>query len=146
MTIRQKPAALLALLPLLLCASPAEAVQAHGGAEGLVAHQLGHLLFFSGIIFLLAKIHRERVSGPGWGLFRGFLWLLIVWNCVTFPGHWMHEHIDPGKFVRTGGVVTGFVVSDLFDAVFYLTRLDHLFLVPAFLFLVLALDRWEKKS
>ena len=35
------------------------AVQQHGGAEGLVAHQIGHILFFSGIAYLLYKIFRS---------------------------------------------------------------------------------------
>lgn len=122
------------------------AVQAHGGAEGLVSHQIGHALFTLGMGYLLFKLYRMHQAGPGWGSFKAFLWLLILWNIVTFSGHWMNEFVDPENFLRTNGHTVAFRVTDLTDAVYYLTRLDHLFLVPSFSCLLLALKKWSQHA
>jgi hypothetical protein len=123
---------------------PAFAVQQHGGAEGLVSHQIGHILFISGMIFLLYRIYSIGIKGPGWFEFKSFLWLIILWNIQTFTGHWMMEIVDHDKFIRQGLHVTDFTVTGIFDVYFYFTRLDHLLLVPAFVFLFLALRKWRQ--
>ena len=123
--------------------APAWAVQAHGGAEGLVSHQLGHVLFIIGMAYLLFRLYRTKVAGPGWFEFKGFLWLIIVWNFITFSGHWLQEFMDKNKFIQDGGHIVIFKISNFTDAFYYITRLDHLFLVPPFIFLLLALRKWE---
>ena len=50
----------------LLWPSSVLAVQGHGGAEGLVAHQIGHALFVVGIGYLLYKIYRQAVDSEVW--------------------------------------------------------------------------------
>lgn len=141
------------LVPLFLCLSAvlfrpasAAAVQQHGGAEGLVTHQIGHLLFIAGMGYLLVHVSKFRMRTPGWLEFRIFLWLLLFWNFLTFSGHWMDEIVDPGKFGRFGGAVSSFSVQNFFDFFFYLSRLDHLILVPSFLFLLLALKKWRREG
>jgi hypothetical protein len=129
---------------LVLGAEPAAAVQQHGGAEGLVSHEIGHILFIAGMGYLLFWVYRLRMTGGGWYPFKLFLWLILAWNVLTFTGHWMHELVDPGKFVLTDGEITHFSITTLFDFLFYLTRLDHLLLVPAFFFLFLALKKWSQ--
>ena len=121
------------------------AVQAHGGAEGLVSHQIGHLLFTTGMAYLLIRIYRSGLKGAGWFQFKIFLSLLIVWNLLTFTGHWLNEFVDKTKFIKTGHQ-TSFQVETFQDAVYYLTRLDHLALVPAFAFLLLALRHWRQEE
>lgn len=128
---------------LLLWPSSAMAVQGHGGAEGLVAHQLGHILFIIGISYLLFKVYLDRFRESGWFEFKAFLWLLIFWNFLTFTGHWMREFVDSGKFSRLDNHVVAMFIDDPWDALFYLTRLDHLLLVPAFIFLLFALRKWR---
>lgn len=128
---------------LIVLADPAWAVQTHGGAEGWVSHQLGHVLFATGMGYLLYRLYRTHVAGPGWAEFKGFLWLIILWNIITFAGHWMDELIDPRKFTTIGGDPVSFTITGWSDSFFYLTRLDHLFLVPSFILLLLALRKWE---
>lgn len=129
----------------LLSPLPAEAVQVHGGAEGLIAHQIGHFLFFCGMIYLLIKVQNMGRKEKVWPEFRLFLWFIIAWNALTFVGHWLHEFVDPDKFVSNAdGLVESFIVHDFSDAIFYLTRLDHLLLIPAFIFLLLALREWNR--
>jgi len=138
---------ILGLAPVLLIltrTAPARAVQLHGGSEGLVAHQLGHLLFIVGMTYLLIHLARLGLTGPGWKAFRGFLWTIIAWNFLTFSGHWMDRLIAPDQFLTEGGRINGFTVNSFTDAFFYLTRLDHLLLVPAFFLLMLALRRLSR--
>jgi hypothetical protein len=124
----------------------ARAVQQHGGAEGLVAHQIGHALFVAGITYLLIKIYRSDLRSSGWLRFNIFLYLIIAWNFLTFSGHWMREFVDPSKFTRLQGHVVSYNIDSFAGAYFYLTRLDHLLLVPAFFFLYLSLRKWGQRT
>ena len=117
------------------------AVQTHGGTEGLVAHQIGHVLFVLGMTYLLVRIRSMKLPGAGWLEFKTFLWLILFWNVMTFTGHWLDEYVSGEQFVRSGGGVT-FHLESFADLVYYLSRFDHLALVPAFVFLLLALRKW----
>ncbi|MEK6250000.1 MAG: hypothetical protein N2C12_17585 [Planctomycetales bacterium] len=127
-------------------AQPAWAVQGHGGTEGLVSHEIGHVLFIAGMVFILAYLSRQRFRSSAWLKFRCFLYLIILWNILTFTGHYMREYVGPEQMHKVGGRTVAFAISDLPDAYFYLTRLDHLLLVPALLFLLLALKQWRVES
>ena len=133
--------ATLFFLALSVKASPAWAVQAHGGAEGLLSHQIGHLLFATGMGYLLFRLRTMRQSGRGWLEFKTSIWLLIAWNVVTFTGHWMNEFIAKEQFIKDQTTILSFTIANLPDAIYYLTRLDHLILVPSFAFLLLALKK-----
>lgn len=128
---------------IIMLAGPAFAVQQHGGAEGLVSHQVGHILFITGMVYLLFRVYLNRITGPGWFEFKCFIWFIILWNILTFSGHWMREIVVPERFIKEGTQLTAFVITDTFDIFFYLTRLDHLLLVPSFLFLLFALQKWR---
>lgn len=128
-------------LALSVNASPAWAVQAHGGAEGLLSHQIGHLLFATGMGYLLFRLRTMRQSGRGWLEFKTSIWLLIAWNVVTFTGHWMNEFIVKEQFIMDQTTILSFTIANLPDAIYYLTRLDHLILVPSFAFLLMALRK-----
>lgn len=130
----------------LLLPETVQAVQQHGGAEGLISHQVGHLLFTIGMLVLFFGLKSTRSQGPGWFEFKIFIGLIILWNLLTFYGHWHRELINPDKFVLLRDTVTGFTITSFSDVFFYLSRLDHLLLVPAFLFLLFALDKWRKQA
>ncbi len=134
------------LFPLFvpLLPTPAWAVQIHGGAEGLVSHQIGHLLFLTGMGYLLWRIgRRKNLQAPGWRSFRLFLCCIILWNLTTITGHWLDQAVTAEHFTRSGTMITSFTASGLADLLYYATRLDHFLLVPAFLFLYLALHHWS---
>lgn len=136
-----------ALFYSLLDPMQALAVQAHGGtAEGLVVHQLGHVLFVGGLLFLLNRLRRLKTSDYGGFEFKLFLWLIILWNALAFHEHWYQETINPDKFIRTAGKISGFIISTPLDALYYFSRMDHLLLLPAFLFLMAALNKWRKQG
>jgi len=127
----------------MMAATPVWAVQTHGGLEGLVSHQIGHLLFTFGMGYLLFRLYSIRPKGAGWLEFKIFLWLLIAWNATTFAGHWMDEFVAKEKFIKAHGRTLAFMIENLQDALYYLTRLDHLILIPSFVFLLLALRKWR---
>jgi hypothetical protein len=128
---------------IFLIANPAMALQSHGGIEGLAAHQIGHFLFAVGMGYLLFRLYQLKIHQAGWLEFKIFLWLIIAWNITTFSGHWMNEFVNPEKFIKADGITIAFSIQNFSDFYFYLTRLDHLLLVPSFLFLLLALRKWR---
>lgn len=134
------------LLGALLAPLSAWAVQSHGGEEGLVAHQIGHVLFVFGMLFLLHRLRRSAIKGSGWLEFKLFLWLIIAWNLLTFYEHWHRELLAPDKYVRAAGRISGFIVSTPLDGLFYFSNLDHLLLLPAFICLMAALYKWRKQG
>ena len=95
---------------------------------------------------LLSHPKWRRVLGFGWFEFKLFLWLIILWNILTFYGHWHHELINPKQYITTDGRITGFIISGPLDALFYFSRLDHLILLPAFLCLMAALIKWREQE
>ncbi|MDH3359234.1 MAG: hypothetical protein OEL55_00035 [Desulfobulbaceae bacterium] len=123
-------------------ADPAYAVQAHGGKEGLISHQLGHILFAGCMLFLLVTGSVNRWSGGGWDRFKCFIRLIIFWNILTFSGHWLRTGILDDKFVKLNGHVVGFRVESLLDVYYYCANLDHLILLPALLCLSVSLRKW----
>ena len=131
---------------LLLTVNPAWAVQTHGGAEGLLTHQIGHLLFAFGMGYLLTRLYHIQLKSQGWFEFKIFLWLILVWNFLTFSGHWLNESMATEKFIRSNGDIVAFSITNLTDILFYLSRLDHLILVPSFLFLMLSLYKWRRQE
>ena len=126
-------------------ATPAWAVQSHAGAEGLVVHQIGHLLFAGGMAYLLFRLQRIQLKTYDWFEFKMFLWLIIAWNVLTFSAHALGESVDKAKFIFLTGELVAFSIDDFADAWFYLSQLDHLLLVPSFIFLLLALRKWERQ-
>lgn len=143
MTIKPLYIGIGAVAFLILFANSAWAVQTHGGTEGLVVHQVGHLLFATGMGYLLLRLYRIQLTSYGWLEFKVFLWLIIFWNMLTFSGHWLDEFVAKEKFIQSNGDTVAFSVTNSIDAWFYLTRLDHLLLVPSFVFLLLALRKWR---
>ena len=131
------------LIPIFVFwAEPAHAVQVHGGHEGLISHQLGHILFASCMLFLLVTGARNKWSGFGWHRFKCFIRLIIFWNILTFSGHWLRTGIIDDKFVKLNGHVVGFRVDSFADVFYYFANLDHLILLPALLCLSVSLRKW----
>jgi len=98
------------------------------------------------MVYLLYRVFFANFVGPGWLEFKWFLSLIIVWNFIAFLGHLLREGIDPAQYVKPPGQGTYFSVNHFSDYLFYLCSLDHLFLVPSFLFLAAALKKWGKSS
>lgn len=143
------PAATLAtLLVPAMCAwaTPAWAAQEHGIVEGMIVHQIGHVLFIIGMLYPLYRIYLNKPKESGWGCFKAFLWTICLWNVIAFVSHWLGDQIPPEQYLREGGTITGLRIDSAADAIFYLCMLEHLVLVPSLLLLLLALRQWNRRT
>ncbi|NMX24272.1 hypothetical protein HCU62_10070 [Dissulfurirhabdus thermomarina] len=127
-----------------MSAPPAWAVQDHGGGEGLMAHEIGHLLLMAGAAYILFRMAVFRSADPGWREFRAFLWWLLAWNLLVLAGHWIRPGIPAGRFILEGGRHVAFEARGGAGWLFYASRFDHLVLLPAFGFFLAALRKWRR--
>jgi hypothetical protein len=141
---------LISLVTVLLCRpSAAWAIQAHGGVEGLYAHQMAHFFFAFSMGLLIYWLRKRRlVSIRGWRYIQYAAIWFIVWNADAVVGHWLEEQSGLVDSQRIGlmrislSMVAGF---EWLGPVYYLVKLDHLLCVPAMLCLFLGL-RWLLQS
>lgn len=120
-------------------------VWAAGGEN--VPFSLGIFLFSFAIVYLLFRAYREGYRERGWFEFRLFLWIMAAWCVFTITTGWLHGSLEPESFVRNaGGGIESFIVRDFSGALYYLGRFNDLFLVPAFIFLLLALKKWSRQE
>lgn len=113
---------------------PSLALISHGHPEGLYVHQIGHLLFAGAMLFLIYMIKREGLqSVPG---FRAIIWagyFFIWWNLDAFVGHMAEVLISEQAFLgQPTDIARRLRMTDFTAWVYYLTKMDHLILVPAF--------------
>ncbi|HHN65951.1 MAG TPA: hypothetical protein ENK09_11370 [Nitrospirae bacterium] len=116
----------LVILVSLLYPSAAFATQEHGGAEGLVSHELAHLFFLFATAYLLWKTASIRSYSPYIQLRRSAVFFFI-WNIITFTTHILREYLHPAQFK---GML--FRADNTISLLWYAgTILEHLFLVLA---------------
>jgi hypothetical protein len=126
------------------------ATQTHGGAEGLIAHQLAHLFFMLSMGILVYWLRQRRlVIRTGWRLIQFAAVFMMLWNIDAFLVHFLEE--QPGLITvhrpspwqiridaRAG--------NEMLAVIYYLAKLDHLLCVPAMLMLYLGLQRLLAES
>jgi hypothetical protein len=115
---------------------------------GAYPHQIAHLFFaFSTGIFIY-YVYRNRLTGDkAWRFIAWSGWLFIVWNLFTFAGHQVEMRIDADAFTDRESFFDGRVELTVLTGFYYLYKLDHLILVPAFLFFYKGLvAHWQKKG
>jgi hypothetical protein len=115
------------------------ALQPHGPPEGLYVHQMAHILFAGAMIFLLYYLRKERLPGLQWFTWSGILF--ILWNLNALVGHTAEVYVEPQDFL--GGpahLSRRLIMSGPIALTYYLAKLDHLILVPAFILLYFGLQ------
>ena len=123
-----------------LCLSPSNvlAVQEHGGAEGLLSHELAHLFFTFSVTYLFIKISlsKEKKKSPYHELRMASLFF-IIWNVITFVTHILREYMDKSQF-------QGFYLRvDNMASIWWYTGsiVEHIFIVLACWYFLKALYR-----
>ncbi|MBU1241516.1 hypothetical protein KKF84_14985 [Myxococcota bacterium] len=143
-SMKRRLVALLAFGTCFCVASPAGAVQAHGGSEGIVSHQIGHLLLLAGMLQMLWMVHQKKYQGGGWSAFRTFLWLLSGWSLFVFLAHALGGGGNPsGHNIVADGARFHNVINRVAEIYVCVIGFEHLILIPALIFLLLALKRWS---
>jgi len=121
------------------------ATQGHGGIEGVYAHQIAHLFFLFSMGSLIYWLRaRKLVREPGWRLIQYSALFFILWNLDTLT---VHALDDQFQIIQVQSLDPWHIqITDAFDnnrikVLYYIAKLDHLFCVPALLFLYAGLKR-----
>ena len=141
--------------PYLLCifmlGVPSEvlAVQVHGPPEGLYVHQMAHLFFGAAMVFLLWILARHPLGhGPAWKYLKWSLFFFLLWNINALIVHSLDVHLAAEAVIRT---------PDFWDQrlappinmekwIYFITKHDHVWCVPAMCFLVMSLWNFCKET
>lgn len=130
-------------LVILTTVEPALATQTHGEPEGLVMHQIAHLFFLLSMGTLAYWIQARGLSRQrAWRLIRYAAIMLMVWNADAFLAHLLDEQTQLIAVHHVDSLHLSIVPRPGFEFLvpfYYLVKLDHLFCVPALVFLYLGL-------
>ena len=139
----------LLLLTLSVLPGNAWAVQSHGAPEGLYVHQLAHVFYTAAMCYLFWGIRQSAFRARGWRFLQAFCIFMILWNVVAFTGHSLAAFVDSSHFTSAE---TGYLSTRLLEPLsnlkllYYFTKLDHLFSVPALFFLYLGMKSIYRSS
>jgi hypothetical protein len=134
-------ASLFVFLFVLAVPDPAWALQSHGPPEGIYVHQMAHVLFFGSLLYLYWDLRRSSFEGKGWTYLQWFCILMLAWNIIAFTGHTVAIHLESEHIFTATSYIHSRLMGpmNLLKVVFYLTRFDHIVVVPALFFLLIGL-------
>lgn len=129
------------LVAMLAVPDAAWALQSHGAPEGIYVHQMAHAFFFGSLLYLYRDLGRSASKSRGWSYLKRFCLLMLVWNVVAFTGHTVATQLAPEHIAHAASYFNSILIGpmDLTKVVFYITRFDHLLVVPALFFLYIGL-------
>jgi hypothetical protein len=121
------------------------AIQIHQGKEGILVHQLGHLLFLLSMVGVIFTINTRELSlQKGWRLIRYAALFFVLWNINTLTAHFLDNQINVVRmeiFSLSEMAIITQSDSQLLSLIYYLLKLDHIWCVPAMVLLLLGLNR-----
>lgn len=119
----------------------AQALQSHTAPEGLYVHQLAHIFFIAALCYLFWDIRRSSFPNRGWRFLQIFCIFMVLWNFVAFTGHFFGTSVETPDIVKESGYLSAKIIGPITATklIYYFTRLDHLFSVPAMICLYLCL-------
>jgi hypothetical protein len=124
------------------------ATQSHGGPEGLHVHQLAHLFFAFTMGLLIFWLRKWRlVTAKGWRYIQYAAIFFIAWNMDAFLSHWLEELSELMTIQSVGVMQIRIQAAEGYTwlvPLYYLTKLDHLLVVPAMIFWFLGFRRLLK--
>lgn len=138
---------LIALVPFLLFLLPSKAFAfVPHGYPSTIIHQMGHIYFFISCLFIALIIIRKNLYK-----YRGWKYILfaeiffMMWNLDTFIGHIAEFWIEPSQIIGERQGMDYFrrkIIIEGKEWLYYITKHDHLLLVPGMLMFYLGL-RWH---
>jgi hypothetical protein len=136
------------LLPVLFFPGKAMATQVHGGIEGVVIHQMAHIVFIGAMALLIFWLRQhELVNNTGWRKIQYAALFFILWNINAFFVHLLEEQVDILDIAQIGPWQLRLHTQPSFEWsawFYYMIKLDHLLCVPAMIYLYLGLKRLIK--
>jgi hypothetical protein len=126
------------------------ATQSHGAPEGIYAHQIAHIFFMLSMVFFIHWLRDKKlVKETGWRYIQYAAFFLILWNIDAFLVHLLNDQLQLVQILNINSSNIHLSVgngSKGLETLFYFAKLDHLFCVPALLFLYSGLKRLLKAS
>ena len=126
------------------------ATQTHGAPEGIYVHQMAHLFFILSMGFFIHWLReRKLVKENGWRFIQYAAFFLILWNMDAFLVHLLNDQLQIVQVQRIDSwhiQLNAGNGSKALEILYYFAKLDHLFCVPALLFLYSGLRRLLKAS
>jgi len=136
---------IMAVAGLVLLPADGYATQLHASSEGIITHQVGHLFFLFSMVALLFTITGKGLNvQKGWRLIQYSAFFFILWNLDALTAHFLDNQIYAVTMenISLSQVRVNAQNGSAFLAgVYYFLKLDHLFCVPAMLFLYKGLSR-----
>lgn len=113
------------------------ALQSHGPPEGIYIHQMAHIFFFGSLLYLYRDLCHTSEKDQGWRYLRWFCLLMLCWNVVAFIGHAVTFHLSEEHIANASSYLHSRLLGpmDATKILFYITRFDHVLIVPALFFL-----------
>jgi hypothetical protein len=105
--------------------------------EGFFIRQFSYLFFLVAMLFFFFELEQEKLrQKSGFGLLALASGFFALWNLDCFVGQFAALSLSAPVILEPAGIFSQkLVMTDPRVWVYYLTKLDHLLLVPAFLFL-----------
>ena len=126
------------------------ATQSHGAPEGIYAHQIAHFFFMLSMVFFIHWLRNKKlVKETGWRFIQYAAFFLILWNVDAILVHLLNDQLQLVQILRIDSShiqLSAGNGSNGLETLFYFAKLDHLFCVPALLFLYAGLRRLLKAS
>jgi hypothetical protein len=133
-------------LGLMMFPSPALAFIPHWDPrEAFFIRQFAYLFWAFAMVFFIFALKQENLQQH-----RGFRWLVwsaiffALWNFDCFIGQFVALSMDSQGGAGLTGTAQDLPVATMRLWFHYFTKLDHLFLVPAFLFFYLGIRAFNR--
>lgn len=121
------------------------ATQTHGAPEGIYVHQASHIFFIFAMTILIYWLRsRNLIKNKGWRMIQYAGIFFILWSLDAFAAHFMDEQafaVEISRVSRWQVFIDPVGGYGWLAWLYYLIKLDHLFCVPAMVFLYLGLRR-----
>lgn len=115
--------------------------------EGFFVRQFSYLVFLVAMFYLFFELKQgglQKYRG-----FRFLAWaslLFALWNLDCFVGQFLSLNLDSSQVVGpTGSLAQRLHMADAATWVYYLTKLDHLLLVPAYYLFYLGIKAFRQQ-
>jgi signal transduction histidine kinase len=118
--------------------------------QGIYIHQMGHVFFILSCLFiswviLKKNLHKEK----GWRYILFAEVFFVLWNIDAFIGHISEYWIEPSQIIGSREGWNYFkreIILEGRDYLYYVTKHDHIWLVPGMLMFYLGLREHLKKE
>jgi hypothetical protein len=139
----------LALNILILFPDTSYSIQAHGGSEGIVVHQLGHIFFLFSLLALGYWLKSKwALEGKSKLYLRLSCLFLVLWNFDVIIMHFLDEQSGLINVSRNAFdiYIKSPANSHILEYLYYFGKMDHILCVPALFFLYKGLKSIETEK